>query len=39
MSRVEAKSLIEKNSGKIISKVSKKLDYLVIGEKPTMKKS
>jgi len=38
MSRAEAKSLIEKNSGKIISNVNKKLDYLVIGEKPTAKK-
>jgi len=38
MSRAEAKSLIEKNSGKIISNVSKKLDYLIIGEKPTAKK-
>ena len=38
MSRAEAKSLIEKNSGKIISNVNKKLDYLVIGEKPTTKK-
>jgi DNA ligase (NAD+) len=38
MSRAEAKSLIEKNSGKIISNVSKKLDYLIIGEKPTIKK-
>ena len=38
MSRAEAKSLIEQNSGKIISKVNKKLDYLIIGEKPTMKK-
>jgi len=38
ISRAEAKSLIEKNSGKIISNVSKKLDYLVIGEKPTTKK-
>ncbi len=38
MSRAEAKSLIEKNSGKIISNVSKKLDYLIIGEKPTLKK-
>ena len=35
MSRAEAKSLIEKNSGTIISNVSKKLDYLIIGEKPT----
>ena len=38
LSRAEAKSLVEKNSGKIISNVSKKLDYLVIGEKPTQKK-
>ena len=38
MSRAEAKSLIEKNSGTIISNVSKKLDYLVIGEKPTTRK-
>ncbi len=38
VSRAEAKSLIEKNSGKIISNVSKKLDYLIIGEKPTTKK-
>ena len=38
MSRAEAKSLIEQSSGKIISNVNKKLDYLIIGEKPTMKK-
>jgi DNA ligase (NAD+) len=38
MSRAEAKSLIEQNSGKIISNVNKKLDYLIVGEKPTMKK-
>ena len=38
ISRAEAKSLIEENSGKILSNVSKKLDYLVIGEKPTTKK-
>jgi len=38
MSRAEAKSLIEQNSGEIISNVNKKLDYLIIGEKPTMKK-
>ena len=38
MSRAEAKSIIEENSGKIISNVSKKLDYLIIGEKPTPKK-
>ena len=38
ISRAEAKSLVEKNSGKIISNVSQKLDYLIIGEKPTVKK-
>jgi len=38
ISRAEAKSLIEENSGKILSNVSKKLDYLVIGDKPTAKK-
>ena len=38
MSRAEAKSLIEKNSGSIISNVSKKLDYLIVGEKPTKRK-
>ena len=38
MSRAEAKSLIEQNSGKIISNVSNKLNYLIIGEKPTNKK-
>ena len=38
ISRAEAKSMIEKNSGKIISNVNKKLDYLIAGEKPTIKK-
>ena len=38
VSRAEAKSLIENNGGKIVSNVTKKLDYLVIGEKPTNKK-
>tara|TARA_Y100001970_G_scaffold72572_1_gene92120 strand:- start:6281 stop:8302 length:2022 start_codon:yes stop_codon:yes gene_type:complete len=38
ISRAEAKSLTEENSGKILSNVSKKLDYLVTGEKPTIKK-
>ena len=38
ISRAEAKSLVEQNSGKIISNVNKKLDYLIIGEKPTTKK-
>jgi len=38
VSRAEAKSLIELNSGKIINNVNKRLDYLIIGEKPTIKK-
>ena len=38
VSRAEAKSLIEQNSGKIVSNVSKKLDYLIAGERPTIKK-
>jgi len=38
ISRAEAKSLIEENSGSIISNVSKKLDYLITGVKPTKKK-
>ena len=38
ISRAEAKSLIEQNSGKIISNVNKKLDYLIVGDKPTVKK-
>jgi len=38
MSRAEAKSLIEQNSGEIISNVSKKLDFLIVGEKPTKRK-
>ena len=38
ISRAEAKSLIEKNSGKIISNVSKKLNFLVVGQKPTNRK-
>ena len=38
VSRAEAKSLIEQNSGKIISNVNKKLDYLIAGQKPTSKK-
>ena len=38
ISRAEAKSLIEKNSGKIISNVNKKLNYLITGEKSTIKK-
>ena len=38
ISRAEAKSLIEENSGTIVSSVSKKLNYLIIGEKPTKRK-
>ncbi len=38
ISRAEAKSLVEKNSGKILSNVNSKLNYLVIGDKPTQKK-
>jgi len=38
ISRAEAKSLIEDNSGSIVSNVSKKLDFLVVGEKPTKRK-
>ena len=38
ISRAEAKSLIEKNSGTTISNISKNLDYLVTGEKPTKRK-
>ena len=38
ISRAEAKSLIEENSGSIISNVSNKLDYLIKGEKPTKRK-
>ena len=38
ISRAEAKSIVENNSGKIISNVNKKLDYLIVGEKPTNRK-
>ena len=38
ISRAEAKSIIEENSGSIVSNVSKKLNYLIIGEKPTKRK-
>ena len=38
VSRAEAKSLVEQNSGKIISNVSQRLNYLVVGDKPTTKK-
>ena len=38
ISRAEAKSLIEENSGTTVSNVSKKLNYLIVGEKPTKRK-
>jgi DNA ligase (NAD+) len=39
MSRAEAKSLVEKEGGKILGTLSKKLNYLVVGDsKPTLKK-
>jgi DNA ligase (NAD+) len=38
ISRAEVKSLIEENSGTSVSSVTKKLNYLIIGEKPTKKK-
>ncbi len=39
MSRSEAKAIAEKNGGKVLGSISKKLDYLVVGNaKPTKKK-
>ena len=38
ISRAEAKSLIEKNSGITLSSISKNLNFLVLGEKPTRRK-
>ena len=38
ISRAEVKSLIEKNSGSTVSSVTKKLDYLIMGDKPTKRK-
>ena len=38
ISRAEVKSLIEENSGTTVSTVSKKLNFLITGEKPTKKK-
>ena len=38
ISRAEAKSMIEKNSGTTLSNVSKNLNYLVLGDKPTKRK-
>ena len=38
ISRAEVKSLIEENSGTTVSSVSNKLNYLIIGDKPTKRK-
>ena len=39
MSRSEAKIIAENNGGKVLNSISKKLDYLIVGEtKPTLKK-
>ena len=38
ISRAEIKSLIEENSGTTVSSVSKKLNYLIVGDKPTKRK-
>ena len=38
ISRAEVKSLIEENSGITVSTVTNKLNYLIIGEKPTKRK-
>ncbi len=38
ISRAEIKSLIEENSGTTVSGVSKKLNYLIVGDKPTKRK-
>jgi len=38
VSRAEVKSLIEENSGITVSTVSNKLNYLIVGEKPTRRK-
>ena len=38
ISRAEAKSIVEGNGGKIVSNVSKNLNFLIAGEKPTSRK-
>ena len=38
ISRAEVKSLIEENSGTTVSSVSKNLNYLIVGDKPTKRK-
>jgi len=39
MSRSEAKAIAENNGGKVMGSISKKLDYLIVGDsKPTKRK-
>ena len=39
MSRSEAKAIVENNGGKVLGTISKKLDFLVVGDsKPTKRK-
>ena len=38
ISRAEAKSMVEKNSGITVSSVNKNLNYLIVGDKPTKRK-
>ena len=38
ISRAEIKSLIEENAGTTVSSVSKKLNFLIVGKKPTKRK-
>ena len=38
MSRAEAKSLIEKNSGSVVSSINKKLNYLILEKNPQTEK-
>ena len=39
MSRSEAKAIAEKNGGKVLGSISKKLNFLIVGESnPTKKK-
>ena len=38
MSRSEAKAIVENNGGKVLGSISKKLDFLIVGDsKPTKK--
>ena len=39
ISRSEAKEIVEKNGGKVLGSISKKLNFLIVGDsKPTKKK-